>query len=180
MKIVYEYSYLGGSEILTVKYPHIDKDIQEVIHHINVQHTIMKKKTGQSKLLYDPKVMNSQFMEAFRARGFSEIKDTYTISIPESDVQIKGVSKQVNFIKERVLVEVQFGPPAFMFYDMAKFHYFFNEGKADVGVEIIPCHALQSKMSSDVSYGEQLVDDIERLKGNFLTVPMKVVLVDID
>lgn len=32
---------------------------------------------------------------------------------------------------------------AFMFYDMAKFQYFFNENKADVGVEIVPCHDLK-------------------------------------
>lgn len=30
-----------------------------------------------------------------------------------------------------------------MFYDMAKFQYFYNEGKADVGVEIVPSHCLQ-------------------------------------
>jgi hypothetical protein len=91
MKVVYEYSYLGGPEILKVRYPDI----------------------------------------------------------------------------ENVLVEVQFGKYAFMFYDMAKFQYFFNENKADVGVEIVPCHSLHEQMSTGVSYGEQLVYDIERLKRHF-------------
>lgn len=50
----------------------------------------------------------------------------YTIKIPNSDVEIKGSFKQVDFVKDQVLVEVQFGKYAFMFYDMAKFQYFFN------------------------------------------------------
>lgn len=44
----------------------------------------------------------------------------------------------------------------------------------------MPCHALQSEMSSGVSYGEQLVYDIERLKRSFPAVPVKVILVDAD
>lgn len=55
-----------------------------------------------------------------------------------------------------------------------------NEYKADVGVEIVPCHALQREMSSGVSYGEQLVYDIERLRRHFPAVPVKVILIDVD
>ena len=122
--------------------------------------------------------MNQQFDTAFQQRGYAEIRDTYTITIPNSDVAIPGAFKQVDFVKGKVLVEVQFGKYAFMFYDMAKFQYFFNENKADVGIEIVPCHHLQSEMSSGVSYGEQLVYDIERLKRHFPAVPVKVILVD--
>ena len=124
--------------------------------------------------------MNEQFYQAFHERGYQEIRDHYTISIPKHDVQITGAFKQVDFVKDRVLIEVQFGKYAFMFYDMAKFQYFFNEEKADVGVEIVPCHGLQKQMSSGVSYGEQLVYDIERLKRHFPAVPVKVILIDVD
>ena len=107
-----------------------------------------------------------------------KLSDKYTITTPNSDVAIRGAFKQVDFVKRKVLVEVQFGKYAFMFYDMAKFQYFFNENKADVGVEILACHALCAQMSSGVSYGEQLVHDIERLKRHFPAVPVKVILVD--
>ena len=108
------------------------------------------------------------------------IKDYYTITIPNSHIAIPGAFKQIDFAKEKVLVEVQFGKYAFMFYDMAKFQYFFNESQADVGVEIVPCHTLQKEMSSGVSYGEQLIYDIERLKRHFPAVSVKVILVDVD
>jgi hypothetical protein len=130
--------------------------------------------------LFSPKDMNRQFLRGFRSHGYRELKDMYTITIPNSDVAIRGAYKQVDFVKRKVLVEVQFGKYAFMFYDMAKFQYFFNENKADVGVEIVPCHTLQVGMSSGVSYGEQLVYDIERLKRHFPAVPVKVMLIDSD
>ena len=65
-----------------------------------------------------------------------------------------------------------------MFYDLAKFQYFYNQGKIKVGMEIVPCHFLQSQMSSGVSYGEQLVYDLERLSKNFPSVPVMIVLMD--
>jgi hypothetical protein len=181
MKIVYEYSHLGGSEILQVRYPQITKEIYQIVEKIQAKRSkISKEKTMKGKMLFSPKEMNHQFKEAFTNIGFREMRDTYTISIPGSGVQISGAFKQIDFVKEQVLVEVQFGKYAFMFYDMAKFQYFFNENKADVGVEIVPCHALHKQMSTGVSYGEQLVYDIERLKRHFPAVPVKVILIDID
>lgn len=181
MKIVYEYSHLGGSEILQVRYPQINQEINDVIAQVRaLRLKTSKEKTMPGKMLYSPMDMNAQFSKAFHLSGFHEIRDHYTITVPNSNVAIRGAFKQVDFVKEKVLCEVQFGKYAFMFYDMAKFQYFFNEEKADVGVEIVPCHALQSEMSSGVSYGEQLVYDIERLKRHFPAVPVKVILIDVD
>lgn len=52
--------------------------------------------------------------------------------------------------------------------------------KADVGVEIVPCHALHKAISIGMSYGEQLVYDMERLKRLFPAVLVKVMLIDAD
>lgn len=181
MKIAYEYSHLGGSEILQVHYPKILQNIYTVIETVKSRRTkISKEKIMKGKALYSPKDMNNQFKSVFNKLGFHELRDHYTITLPNIDMEIKGAYKQIDFVKNRVLVEVQFGKYAFMFYDMAKFQYFFNENKAEVGVEIVPCHALHKAMSSGVSYGEQLVYDIERLKRHFPAVPVKVILIDAD
>lgn len=181
MKIVYEYSHLGGTEILKVRFPDCEREIYEVIEEITANKTkISREKTMLGKELYSPKDMNAQFKKAFSSRGYVELKDTYTITIPNSEAKIVGAFKQIDFVKGNVLVEVQFGKYAFMFYDMAKFQYFFNENKADVGVEIVPCHSLSRHMSTGVSYGEQLIYDIERLKRHFPAVPVKVILVDVE
>lgn len=181
MRVIYEYSHLGGSEILQVHYKEIDQSIYSVISRINARRIkTSKEKTMKGKSLFSPKDMNAQFKEQFNRIGFAELKDKYTITIPDSNIRISGAYKQIDFVKNRVLVEVQFGKYAFMFYDMAKFQYFFNENKAEVGVEIVPCHSLQKQMSTGVSYGEQLIYDIERLKRHFPAVPVKVILIDSD
>ncbi len=179
MKVVYEYSHLGGAEILKLRYPDCEQEIYDIIAEITAQRTkVSKEKTMRGRELYSPKDMNQQFHEAFAAKGYNELRDTYIITLPHSEVSIPGAFKQIDFVKDKVLVEVQFGKYAFMFYDMAKFQYFFNENKADVGIEIVPCHALHKQMSTGVSYGEQLVYDIERLKRHFPAVPVKVILID--
>jgi hypothetical protein len=179
MKVVYEYSHLGGSEILSVRYPGHEREIYDAISEVSADRTKRsKEKTMRGRMLVDPKSMNRQFKQAFRSRDYRELRDTYTITIPNSSVSIPGAFKQIDFVKGQVMVEVQFGKYAFMFYDMAKFQYFFNENKADVGVEIVPCHTLKREMSTGVSYGEQLVYDIERLKRHFPAVPVKLILLD--
>ena len=179
MKIVYEYSHLGGSEIVKVRYPQIENEINEIIFNVKASRTkISKKKTKTGKKLFSSVGMNKQFKNQFNFKNYFELRDTYSIVFPNYPNEIKGSYKQIDFVKEKVLVEVQFGKYAFMFYDMAKFQYFFNENKADVGVEIVPCHGLHKNMSSGVSYGEQLVYDIERLKRHFPAVPVKIVLID--
>ncbi|MGQ9630966.1 MAG: BglII/BstYI family type II restriction endonuclease [bacterium] len=179
MKAVYEYSHLGGAEILQLRYPDCEREIYEVIAEVTARKTkVSREKTMRGRELYSPQDMNRQFHKAFAGRGYRELRDTYTITMPNSDVTIPGAFKQIDFVKGKVLFEVQFGKYAFMFYDMAKFQYFFNENKADVGVEIVPRHALYRQMSTGVSYGEQLVYDIERLKRHFPAVPVKVILID--
>ncbi|MEW6097013.1 MAG: BglII/BstYI family type II restriction endonuclease [bacterium] len=180
MKKVFEYSHLGGLEILKVRYPHIEKEIDEIIKSIKItsRTKVSREKTKKGKLLYSPIDMNRTFKTEFRRRGYKELKDFYSIFAYDGKHNINAF-KQIDFMKQRVLVEVQFGKYAFMFYDLAKFQYFFNIKKADVGVEIVPCYYLHREMSTGVSYGEQLVNDIERLQRNFPSVPIKVIFVDI-
>lgn len=180
MRIAYEYSHLGGAEIMQVHYPSHLEDIYRIIAGVEAARTkVSREKTMLGKDLYSPKDMNRHFRTAFNASGYRELRDTFTIALPNYPVSVSGAFKQIDFVKDKVLVEVQFGKYAFMFYDMAKFQYFFNENKADVGIEIVPCHALHKQMSTGVSYGEQLVYDIERLKRHFPAVPVKVILIDV-
>ena len=180
VKKVFEYSHLGGLEILKVRYPHIEQEIDEIIDSVKItgRTKISKEKTKRGKLLYSPKDMNKAFKEEFYKRGYEELKDFYDIDSYDAKHKIKAF-KQIDFLKERVLVEVQFGKYAFMFYDLAKFQYFYNKNQADVGIEIVPCYYLHKEMSTGVSYGEQLVYDIERLQRNFPSVPIKVIFIDV-
>lgn len=179
---VFEYSHLGGSEILQVRFPEIDREINEVIDSIkDVERTKKsKEKTMRGKMLYSPVDLNRRFSDAFEARGYKELIDRFDIDIPGHPFKIKNNYKQVDFAKGSVLCEVQFGKYFSMFYDLAKFQYFFNEMQAEVGIEIVPTHRLHKNMSTGTSYGEQLVWDIGRLRRHFPAVPVKVILIDVE
>lgn len=180
MEIIYTYSHLGGEEILMVRFPNHDKEINDVIAEISNpgRNKASKEKTKVGKMLYSPKELNQLFLDSFHKRGWTEIRDYYDIELPDYPYVVKNAYKQCDFRKDNISVEVQFGKYAFMFYDLAKFQYFFNRGEISLGVEIVPCHFLQNQMSSGVSYGEQLVHDLERLSRNFPSVPVKIILID--
>lgn len=179
---VFEYSHLGGAEILQVRFPLINQEIDDVIASIkNVQKIkASKEKTKVGKMLYSPPDLNRRFKEALNGLGYAELLDRYTVIIPGHPFEVKGAFKQIDFAKQSVLVEVQFGKYPFMFYDLFKFQYFFNEMKADVGIEIVPTHRMHKQMSSGTSYGEQLLWDIGRLRRHFPSVPVKIILIDVE
>lgn len=183
MKVVYTYSHLGGAEILQVRYPAINDQINRSIAAIKVPKKTKKSKEKGKKgrMLYSPIEINTRFRNLLADKyGFKELRVSHTITLPNYPVRIKGPFKQIDFVKDRVLVEVQLGKYFSMFYDMAKFQFFYNENRADVGVEIVVTNRMKRQMSSGVAYGEQLVFDIERLKRHFPAVPVKVMLIDVD
>ncbi len=67
---VYEYSHLGGSEILQVRFPQINAEIDAVIAAVKVpgKTKIGREKTNAGIMLYSPKDMNTLLKEAFHAR----------------------------------------------------------------------------------------------------------------
>ena len=180
MDVVYTYSHLGGEEILLVRYPELNTEIANVVSNAGNpgRNKVSEEKTMRGRRLYAPKDMNRLFDEGFKALGWNELRDYYDIEIPGYPYRVKRAFKQCDFYKEPVLVEVQFGKYAFMFYDLAKFQYFFNKGLIRLGVEIVPCHFLHKQMSTGTSYGEQLIYDLERLSKNFPSVPVKIILID--
>lgn len=180
MRVVCEYSHLGGSDILEDKYPQEDNEIYDVIEGVNGEKTkISKEKVKKGKLLYSPSFFRSEFKEGFELRNFDELVVHYDYKVCGNSNKIRAY-KKFDFCKNKVSVQVQFGKYSFMMYDLAKFQYFFNENRIDVGVEIVPCYNLQKQMSSGMSYGEQLISDIKLLKNQFPTVPMKIILVDVE
>lgn len=179
MKIVCEYSHLGGSEILKHRYPEQDMEIYEVIDEvIGEKSKISNEKSRKGKLLYSPSVFRAEFKQKLEEREYNEITDSYSYPICNSNKKVNGF-KKIDFIKNNVGIQIQFGKYSFMLYDLAKFQYFYNQNKVEVGVEILPSYNLQKQMSSGMGYGEQLISDIKLLKKQFPILPMKIIVIDI-
>ncbi|ELZ92828.1 BglII/BstYI family type II restriction endonuclease [Haloferax volcanii] len=180
MEIVYTYSHFGGSEILELRYPELNEEINEAIEAIENpgRGKISEEATNKGEELFSPKDLNEAFENQLEPLGWENERKYYTTSIPDYEHEVTGSYNEYDFKKEEIFVEVQMGKYFAMFYDLAKFQNLFNKGELEVGIEIVPSHFLYRQMSSGVSYGEKLVYDLERIGGNFPQVPVKVILLD--
>jgi hypothetical protein len=96
-----------------------------------------------------------------------------------SKARAHGAFREMDFVKNRLGVEVQFGKYAFMVYNVcAKMTIFHNLGFIDAGVEIVPVKAFADQMSTGVSYFEQFVWDLEKRGVADIDLPVLILGVD--
>lgn len=198
MKIIETYSHLNGLEFLLVHKPRLWKEITTVIEQVNAQKCktkISKEKTMKGKMLFSPVDMNAAFKKHLHAKGWQEnrvsywvtrkeklIRKTLTISPEKQKKEIEAEGEipifsynQIDFVKDRVAVEVQFGKYSFVTYDLFVKHLAFYVGDhIDVGVEILPMKTLQSQMSSGVPYYEGEFYNVVRQGRGVPAVPLVI------
>lgn len=84
MRNVYQYSHLGGAEILAARFPDINAEIDAVIAAVSIpaKTKVSAEKSKQGRALFSPSEINAKFKKQFNDRGFVELKHRYTIAIP--------------------------------------------------------------------------------------------------
>ena len=196
MKIKAEYSHLNGKEFLQVHNRKLLKEIKEVIKQVDAEKCKTKRskeKTKLGKLLYSPNDMNVAFSRGFKSRGWNDHRSAFWVTEDPrllrgiynktADEQKKEILEaglapirsynQIDFLKDRVAVEVQFGKYAFVAHDMfVKQLCFYVSDVIDVGVEVLPMKALEREMSSGVPYYERDLLNIIRQGRGLPPVPL--------
>lgn len=83
---------------------------------------------------------------------------------------------QIDFVKERLAVEVQFGKYSFVAYDLFVKHMAFFVGDViDLGIEILPMKELQTRMSSGIGYYERELYNVLRQGRGVPAVPLVLI-----
>lgn len=205
MKIGQIYSHLNGVEFLMVHKPALWKEIQNAIELVNADQAfekISKEKTREGKTLYSPKKLNQLFKHEFSKTGWKEAKTAYfvskdlqtareTVNIEDNQLQKQAILNkgfqafrtynQVDFVKDRIAIEVQFGKYFSVQYDLhVKHTFFYGRGDIDVGIEIIPMHSLMSQMSTGVAWYENELTNIVREGRSNPSVPIVLIGVEAD
>lgn len=184
MKIGGIYSFNGGKEIFEKNYAAELQEITEIISAVDGNRHKTKKsreKTMPGKLLYKPGSLNKAFTREFESKEWRKHKvfcdyptEFYTENYAPN-VSLRGAFREMDFVKNRVGVEVQFGKYAFMVYNVcAKMTIFHNQNVIDIGVEIVPLKELASEMSTGVSYFEQFVWDLEHRGVADIDIPVLI------
>ena len=85
----------------------------------------------------------------------------------------------MDFVKERLGVEIQFGKYAFMVYNVcAKMTIFHNFGIIDAGIEVVPVKRFADNMSTGVSYFEQFTWDLMHRGVADIDIPVLILGID--
>jgi len=178
------YSFNGGKEAVASRYAKELRDIRQIIAAVeSAEHKtkVSKEKTMPGKILYRPGSLNKVFRAEFEARDWHKHKvpceypTEYYARGYAARASSKGAFREMDFIKNRLGVEVQFGKYAFMVYNVcAKMTIFHKMDLIDVGVEIVPVKAFAEDMSTGVSYFEQFVWDLEHRGVADIDIPVLI------
>lgn len=185
MTILGKYSFNDGADFIQRKYPELLKEIEDAITNVDASKCLVKEskeKTMLGKMLYSPVALNEEFKRLLYPRHWQHVKENCVYPVKYYVGGYKPEEKKVypyrdmDFVKEKLGVEVQFGKYAFMVYNVcAKMTIFRNFGHIDAGIEIVPIKELAEQMSTGVSYFEQFVWDLEKRGVSNIDVPALIV-----
>ena len=198
MKIANMYSHLNGYEFMLVHKQGLWEEIENAIKYVDANSFIKysKDKVRKGKPLYDQKSINKAIEAFLFPRGWQSVTTPYYVTGDiETEREIVGIrereqqkaiieakgfeaystNNQVDFVKERVAVEVQFGKYFSVAYDLhVKHTFFFLRNDIDVGIEIIPTKAMCLKMDTGVAWFENEVANVIREGRSNPTVPLVI------
>jgi hypothetical protein len=191
MKLAAVYSFNKGKEVVSERYPELVVEINAAIKSIDAsQHKTKKskEKTMPGQMLFSPPSLNKAFKEQFVGQyGWNPIrvKCDYPTEYYVPDYKFKkanrGQFREMDFVKNKLGVEIQFGKYSFMVYNVAaKMTIFKNLGYIDAGVEIVPVKSFVDEMSSGVSYFEQFVWDLKNRGISDIDIPVMILGIDAD
>jgi len=174
MRVVSEYSQKNGEGFISLTFPVELREIYEIIQGVRLEDfktKVSREKTMLGEMLYSPSELNREYKEKFNSLGWHE----YRIKLPFGN----GAFREMDFVKNRLGVEVQFGKYAFMAYNVsAKMTIFHNHNIIDAGIEIVPMKHMAEQMSSGVSYFEQIKWDLENRGVADIDIPVIVMGID--
>lgn len=199
MRIAYEYSHLNGLEHLMVHKAAELEQIREAIAAIDANLYIKRSNdaTKVGKELYAQKLINKAFEDILFPEGWQSVTTPYyvadniqtikdTIKIRDCEEQKQAIidlhstplrtNNQVDFVKNRVAVEVQFGKYFSVAYDLhVKHTFFYLRDDIDVGIEILPTQVMRLKMDTGVAWFENEVANVIREGRNNPSVPIYMI-----
>ena len=186
MIIAASYPFKDG-EFIKERYPHLLQEIEGFINAVdaNLYKTKVSEEKGkEGQLLYKPSELNKALTQNFKSKGWKKEKveckystDYYRPGYPHP--KMGYAFREIDFLKERLGIEVQFGKYAFMVYNVcAKMTIFHNLGYIDAGIEIVPVKSMVADMSSGVSYFEQFVWDLQNRGHADIDIPVLVLGID--
>lgn len=176
MKVVGRFSFNGGEDFVKKHHSVLLAEVEAAIACVDAE--MHKTKTSKEvtmlgRLLYNPKSLNRAIRGFLFARGWKNHRvacqyskayytPEYVAPAAASARRTPDPYRDMDYVKDKLGVEVQFGKYAFMVYNVcAKMTIFRNLNIIDSGIEVVPVKMFTDEMSTGVSFFEQIVWDLE-------------------
>ena len=180
MKVINTYSFKGGEKFLKTKHPKELREVQKAIKMLDATICLTKEskeKTKKGQVLFSPVDMNNHLKLVCHQKGWTtKAEEGKKRKFVEPRHAFgKGRFREMDGIKNKVGLEIQFGKYAFMGYDIfSKMIIFKNLGYIECGIEIVPSNELVKFMSTGVWSFEQLLVDFEHRGESNIDIPVFV------
>lgn len=186
MIIASTYNHLNAKEYLIVNKAAQYAEIEDCLAGLDANQylKISCDKTNLGKIYYDQTKLNGAIKSRLKNDGWTQRVIHYfvtgderttreIVNIMDKDEQKRIIDErgfesfatynQVDFQKDRIAVEVQFGKYFSVAYDLhVKHTFFYSRNDIDVGVEIIPTKAMEEHMDTGVPWFENEVTNVIR------------------
>ena len=148
MRIAAQYSFNNGLDEINNRFAYLLDEIKDAIENIDsslAKTKISEEKTKIGKVLYSPIRLNESFKHELYPKGWTnqkvdcEYPTTHYLEDYKIRSSLKGAFRDMDFVKDGLGVEVQFGKYSFMVYNVcAKMTIFRNFKFISCGIEIVP------------------------------------------
>lgn len=204
MRIANSYNHLNAYEYLLVNKSLQFDEIRNCLTRINANEflKISCDKAKLGKVLYSQTDINKTIKNILNSDGWTERKIQYYVTGDEQttreivNILDKNEQKriidsrgfpsystfnQVDFQKDRIAIEVQFGKYFSVAYDLhVKHTFFYSRNDIDVGIEVIPTKAMEEHMDTGVSWFENEVTNVIREGRTNPPVPILILGIEPD
>lgn len=183
MEIVKHYSHKGAMEILAAHHQNLLDEVKNTIEGIHAKDCLTKISNEPAKikrwggLIFSPERINAFFKQVLYPKGWA-IFNSKTGKYAQPRLTFgegEGRYREMDGVKNRVGLEIQFGKYAFMGYDIfSKMIIFKNQNVIDCGIEIVPVQEMVHCMSTGVSAFEHLMIDFQYRGEADIDIPVLV------
>jgi hypothetical protein len=176
------YSHKNGEDFIQKNHANELQEIVDAIDNIDAVKSLCKKSEEKTKkdLLFSPVVLNEQLKNYLCNLGWTE-KDTESgKGFKEPKIYLgEREFREMDGIKNKVGLEIQFGKYAFMGYDIfSKMPIFAKRGLIDCGIELVAMPSIVRNMSTGVSSFNQIVMDMKERGVADLDLPTIIIGID--
>jgi Restriction endonuclease BglII len=182
VKVIAHYSHNGGEAFIKEHYAAELEEIVTAVEAVDIHllRTKMTKETGgkfkPGQMLFSPSAMNKAIYAGLTPQGWRPARIAVTSPMARGGGLVHTGFREMDGLKNRLGLEIQFGKYAFMGYDvLGKMPIFKKLGLIRAGIELVPTKEIAiGNMSSGVSYFEQITADLELRGASNLDVPLLV------